>query len=563
MIRTALIRRTPDVATLKHVLSSRTARQRISIADKYQDLYGSDLSEDFNNSYQLSQEFRKLLMISVTPLSDIAAKYVRNNLESITSSNDQRNVKRLVHLICSSSSSELQDLSQAYKSNFNRSIAKDLDSDHLCGIGVILSSYFNRPSSPLPPYIDNKQAREDAATIRENRNSLKQLHSTRAKTQMRGIFEIYQYDYHDDIENYITSTFTDNDQFGLAMLTEIVKSEIRYCCTLLHDAESYLELLNIVILRCEIDMRQVKVSYKNLYGVSLAYDLEKKIEDDYVLEVILGWLGEVMSDVRKNQPQAVLYIPDSQKSPTMVDATEFNAPENAQMLRKAILKEDDYEPKDVTLLSHFSLKQRKLIEAQFKNKGGLIALIDQNPDTLKDGLDNLLKMLLKKWSELSFDALKEIFDYENSDKFSALDRVIEIIATPPTEEDMRQLQSLFKGNNLEKELVIFVEGFFSKKLIVHILNKRFFDTSREQESDVLKGAKRDARQVVDLHSSNDTQKIQNFVIEILTKRSPPHSRAIFDYVDRDLPDISGFSGFLKSHFQDPFDLRLLESYCKI
>ncbi|XP_050579418.1 annexin B11-like isoform X2 [Bombus affinis] len=263
-----------DEKAIIHVLANRSNLQRQEIAVQFKTLYGKDLIKDLKS--ELSGNFERLVLAMMMPLPQFYAKELHDAMAGIGTDECV-----LIEVLCTMSNHEIRVIKQAYEAMYGRTLEDDLRDDTSGNFKRLMVSLCcaNRDESFD---IDHAAAIEDAKELLRagelrfgtDESTFNAVLVQRNVLQLKQVFQEYENITGHTIEDAIENEFSGDIKKGLLAIVKCVKSRAGFFAEQLYKSMKGLgtdddRLIRLVVTRCEVDMGEIKETFRQLYNESL------------------------------------------------------------------------------------------------------------------------------------------------------------------------------------------------------------------------------------------------------------------------------------------------------
>lgn len=263
-----------DEDGLINILCRRPCAQRCEIVRAYKTAYGKDLLEDIRS--ETSGNFQNLLLSLCVPKYEF---YCHELHEAISGAGTDEDA--LIDMMCTMSNQEIREINYMYSRLYGNSLENSLRSDTSGHMKRLLTSLAvgGRDESMRA---DVNSARQDAEALKRagvdrwgtDESEFNRILCLRNYEQLKLICEEYQKLTGNDLEKDIKREFSGDIEDALLAIIRVARNRPEFFARRLHKSMAGLgtddrALIRLVIMRCEIDMMDVKDEFVRYYGKTL------------------------------------------------------------------------------------------------------------------------------------------------------------------------------------------------------------------------------------------------------------------------------------------------------
>ncbi|XP_069085138.1 annexin A1-like [Pleurodeles waltl] len=285
-----------DEATIIDILTKRNNAQRQEIKAAYQSLTGKPLDAALKKALSSHLEEVVLALLKTPALFD--AEELKSSTKGLGTDEDT-----LIEIMVSRDNKEMREINKVYKEAFKKELAKDIASDTSGDFQKVLLALAKGERNESAPVTDDL-ADNDARALYEAGEKRKgtdvsafiNILTTRSFPHLRAVFQKYSKYSKNDMNKAIDLELKGDIEKCLMSLVSVANSKPAYFAERFHLAMKgsgtrHKALIRNLVSRSEIDLTEIKVHYKRMYGKSLYQAIkEEKCKGDYEL-ILLALCG--------------------------------------------------------------------------------------------------------------------------------------------------------------------------------------------------------------------------------------------------------------------------------
>ncbi|KAK3743022.1 hypothetical protein QZH41_009286 [Actinostola sp. cb2023] len=285
-----------DEGAIIDVLGSYSSAQRQEIVTSYKQQYDKDLVDELKS--ELSGKFEDTIISLLSSAAENDANSLNASMKGLGTEEGV-----LIEIICSRSSKEIQDVKEAYKTSYEKDLAeviKDETSGDLCDLltGLLQGERLTTESYDEDAAYDDAERLLEAGEKRwgTDESMFINILTTRSPMQLQAIFQAYHHVSKKDILESIDEELEGDFHKAVKTLVVCVRNPPEYFAESLHEAltgivTSSTTVTRIVITRSEIDLVEIKATFQDKYGKTLANEVKDSLKGDQET-VLLKLIGE-------------------------------------------------------------------------------------------------------------------------------------------------------------------------------------------------------------------------------------------------------------------------------
>lgn len=280
--------------TLINFVLGKSKRDRYEIRNAYKGFYGKELIEDINSA--LSGNFRRVIVDLFRTPEERDAIYLYKSMKGAGTDEET-----LIEIICSRSNVELQKIIQEYKKLYNQNLEDKVSSDTSGSLKKLLVSLLQckRSENSTPNDDECKKMAEllyksGEGKLGTDEEIFNKVFALSSPPELFSINNYYTELTSKSLEDAVKKEFSGNMKVALKAILESIISPSIYYAKRVKKAVKGLGTKDKMLIRniCSregINMKEIRESYKQLYGKEMVNDIKGDTSGDY--QKILMLLG--------------------------------------------------------------------------------------------------------------------------------------------------------------------------------------------------------------------------------------------------------------------------------
>ncbi|XP_022941681.1 annexin D5-like [Cucurbita moschata] len=284
-----------DTAAVVNILAHRDATQRALIQREYKAMYSKGLIKHLKS--ELSGNLEKAVLLWMYDPASRDAVIIKEALCGETV-----HLRRATEVMCSRTSTQLQQLRQLYLSMFQSYIEHDIQNVASGDHKKLLLAYVSKPRYEGPE-IDGDMVAKDAEALYKagekrwgtDEDKFIQIFSERSRAHLAAVSSTYKNLYGNSLKKAIKNETSGYFEFGLQTIVRCAENPGLYFAKILYKAMKGLgtddtTLIRIIVTRTEIDMQYIKTEYHRKYKKTLHDAVRSETSGSYK-DFLLSLLG--------------------------------------------------------------------------------------------------------------------------------------------------------------------------------------------------------------------------------------------------------------------------------
>ena len=286
-----------DCQTLKKLLKekgeplinfilSKTKRERLELRQAYQSYFCKDLLNDIDSA--LSHDFKKVVMDLFRSPSERDATYLYRAMKGVGTDEEA-----VIEVLCSRSNVEIMKIKEEYRQLFKEDLEKRVYSETSGNLRKILISILQcqRSENSVPNDAECRQIAEDLYKAGEGKLGtdepfFNKVFALSSPPELYSINNYYTQFSNRTLKQAVDKEFSGDAKLALNAILEAIISPANYFAGRINRSVKGLGtkdkmLIRNVVSREEVDMKEVRESYRNLFGKDMVEDIRSDTSGDY------------------------------------------------------------------------------------------------------------------------------------------------------------------------------------------------------------------------------------------------------------------------------------------
>lgn len=278
--------------TLMNFVLSKSRRDRYYLRDSYRNIMGKDLIEDINSA--LSGNFRRVFVDLFRTPQERDAAYLYKAMKG--AGTDEETV---IEILCSRSNNEIKKIIEEYESKFKENLEKRVSSETSGALKKILISILQcqRSENSMPNDAECRKIAEALYKAGEgkfgtNEELFNQVFALSSPPELFSINSYYSEFSSRSLKQAVDKEFSGDIKIALNTIIDAIISPPNYYAKRINKAVKGLGtndkmLIRNICAREGIDMKEIRESYKNIFGKDMVQDIKDDTSGDYQKILIL------------------------------------------------------------------------------------------------------------------------------------------------------------------------------------------------------------------------------------------------------------------------------------
>jgi len=273
-------------AKIINVLCYRTSSQRAQISQSYFSLYGKTLESALKGD--LSGLFRDLMVSLIYSMDDFLAIGLHKTLAIVGT--DEAS---LMEVLISQSNAQIAAIKASYFKYYGVSLIADIESDTIGTAGsffVLLAQGTRNENSTINATLVQEDVdnlyKAGMGQLGTDDTTFVNIFCLRSYNHLRAVFAAYQNQTGVTMETVIELEFSGAIRTLFLSLVQYAQNKDQYFAMRLYSTLAIVgtldvDLMRMVISRCEVDLGNAKTAYVEAYGRTLASDVSSDTSGNY------------------------------------------------------------------------------------------------------------------------------------------------------------------------------------------------------------------------------------------------------------------------------------------
>jgi len=270
------------------VIGRRTSAQLKEVCASYQKIYKRSLENDFKS--KLTGNFEYICVGRLFDRYEYDAYVLRHAMMRV-----KKKERVIIDVLCTKTNTEIHQIKSFYSTKYGSNLTEDLVDEIGGDCAKLIVSLLKATREEVPA--DVQLAYSDARELRRSREGAFtelciQLFSKRSYDHLREVFEQYKKTFNADVARAIVSNLGGSFQKVIISIVLFIKDPMEHYSTILYNAikagQNHEEMLiRCILSRCEVDMLDIKIKFKQMYGSTLDESIRQDATKDWIKILML------------------------------------------------------------------------------------------------------------------------------------------------------------------------------------------------------------------------------------------------------------------------------------
>ena len=267
-----------EITKIVELICERTNSQRQSIKENYYSSYGIEILKEFES--KLSGNVKDLILGLMMTSEDFDANQIYNSIKGFGTDE-----ATLSEIIATRPSRHLLQVKERYPILFEKTLDSDITGDtSKCYQKILIAIIQGKRSDN--PYPNSQKMKEIVEKLSKDgkiqEDNIVKLFSSCSYGEICTICRLYEKIYNESILDDIKKTVDGDAYEFFETLLQYISDAGRYFAEKLHNFKEK-DFTRILISRSEVNMDEIRDSYKELYFTDLVDDIKNNFNGDYQL----------------------------------------------------------------------------------------------------------------------------------------------------------------------------------------------------------------------------------------------------------------------------------------
>ncbi|XP_071488953.1 uncharacterized protein [Diadema antillarum] len=266
---------------LVQTLAKRTYQQRQDTLAKFEDTYGLTLEQELKDN--LSAEYDDIIESLLATREDLDALTLRRALKG-----EDSLVEPVIEILCTRSNAAIAGIKESYEAKFGVSLEDDITAE-IKGKLRHLSLALAKGCRAEETEVDEDQALKDAEALKDagsearwdvSSGKMASLLQEASLVHLREVLVQYDQLTNSELEKELRRSLIGDFQDAMICMVRCLNSCTQFMAERLHSSltgeADDTTLMRIIITRSELDLPQIRRSYKRLYKQTLVESIEQR-----------------------------------------------------------------------------------------------------------------------------------------------------------------------------------------------------------------------------------------------------------------------------------------------
>lgn len=285
-----------DEDLITETISKRSNSQRLEVKEKFGQMFGKSLEETLKD--ELGGNYEDCVLAMFKSPTELDASEIRDAIKG--GGTDE---KVLIEILCSRTNDEINSIKEKYNELFEADLVEDIESDTSGSFGALMYSVVQAARDEDELVEDEKVAEDVEALIDAgegqwgtDESRFNVILASRSYDHLSAVFDMYEERSEKNMEEVISSEMSGDVEDAMLAIVKCVRSKSAFYTERLYKSMKGAgtddrTLIRIIVSRAEIDLKDIKERFGEMYDQSLEDFITDDCSGDYkriLLSIVEG-----------------------------------------------------------------------------------------------------------------------------------------------------------------------------------------------------------------------------------------------------------------------------------